>query len=161
MTNYLLSIANGGFGIIGGEEYQRSSNFANPLPAATAAGAIATSSGGLAFGTNAMGAIVSLTLPGTFQYLLVAYDGPNGGAIVYNIADLAAGTVIELARNAEPHDIGDGIASQVLIESSRYQMTGWTLLNPTQTTVPEGGLTLMMLGSGLSGLAVLRRFLKP
>ena len=113
-------------------------------------------------GLTQSGNVVSLTLATTFQYLVVAYDGPNGGVIVYNIASLVAGTVIELARYAEPFAGGtgmDGVVPQELRVSERYQMTGWTLLNPTQTTVPEGGATLMLLGASLGALAMGRRIL--
>ena len=155
MTNNLLTVAPGAYGVIGGEEYHRSSNF-GALPAAVAAGAVVASGGGLNFGTNGFGAIASLTLAATYQYLVVAYDGPNGGVIVYNISSLSVGTVIEMARNAEP--MGDA-GAQALIESTRYQMTGWTLLNPTQNTVPDGGATVMLLGASLGALAIGRRFL--
>jgi hypothetical protein len=155
MTNNLLTVAPGTFGVIDSEEYHRSNNF-GALPAAVAAGAVVASGGGLNFGTNGFGAIASLTLAATYQYLVVAYDGPNGGVIVYNISSLAVGTVIEMARNAEPFGAA---GSQVLTESSRYQMTGWTLLNPTQNTVPDGGATVMLLGASLGALAIGRRIL--
>jgi hypothetical protein len=154
MTNNLLTFASGGGGSINGHLYQRSSFF-GALPAAIATGGVPVTGAGLSFGTNGSGPIVSLTLTSPFQYLVAAYDGPNGGAIVYNISGLAAGTVIEMARYAEP--LG---SPRVLKESSRYQMTGWTLLNPG-TSVPEGGATLILLGASLGGLALLRRFLHP
>ena len=111
---------------------------------------------GLATGTNAFGAIVSLTLPAAFQYLVVAYDGPNGGVIVYDISSLAAGTVIEMARYAQP---SGAAGSQILIQDTRdsIRMTGWTLLNPTQQTVPDSGSAIALLGMALLGIEGLRR----
>jgi hypothetical protein len=38
-------------------------------------------------------------------------------------------------------------------------MTGWALLNPTNS-VPDGGATVMLLGAGLGALGMARRFLR-
>ena len=165
MTNNLLSLANGAFDIIDTEEYHRSMNF-GALPAAAATGAVMATGAGLNFGTNGFGAIASLTLGAVFQYLVVAYDGPNGGVIVYNISGLAVGTVIEMARYAQPAGTplgSDGsVSGQVLLEhTGQYQMTGWTLLNPGgQTTVPDGGSAIALLGVALIGIEGLRRKLR-
>ncbi|MEO5721101.1 MAG: VPDSG-CTERM sorting domain-containing protein [Chthoniobacterales bacterium] len=159
MANHLLSVAIGGTSIIpemGGEQYTRSTNNFGALPPAIATGAVFASGSGLDFGTNSFGNTVSLTLAMAFQYLVVAYDGPNGGVMVYDISGMHAGDVIQMARNAEP--FGD-VGSQVMRESTRYQMTGWTLLNPGQT-VPDGGTTLMLLGAGLGAIAFFRRSLR-
>jgi hypothetical protein len=114
-------------------------------------------------GTNSFGAVVSLTLASTFQYLVVAYDGENGGVMVYNISSLVAGTVIQLPRYARPSPPLDGITGRALIQDDgTYQMTGWTLLNPNppQQQVPDGGATVILLGAALTGLGAMRRFIK-
>ena len=36
-------------------------------------------------------------------------------------------------------------------------MTGWTLLNPTQQTVPDSGSAIALLGMALVGIEGLRR----
>jgi hypothetical protein len=139
-----------------GQEYHRSTNaYVSPvLGIATTVGAVIASGGGL----NVSMGIVTLTLPATFQYLVVAYDGPNGGVIVYEISSLAAGTVIEMPQFARP---SGAVGSQSLVQhTGQYGMTGWSLLNPTQTTVPDGGATVMLLGAALAGLGAMRRFLK-
>jgi hypothetical protein len=156
MVNNLRTLALGAYssGFPDGQEYHRTATNFGVLPAATIVGAVNASGGGL----SASGGIVSLTLGTTFQYLVVAYDGPNGGVIVYNISSLAAGTVIELAQFARPSG-ADG--AQILIQDTgQYGMTGWTLLNPGQTTVPEGGATVMLLGASLGALAIGRRVLR-
>ena len=97
MVNNLITLGLGGttnaFG--DGSEYHRSMMPPASLPMADITGAVLNA--GLATGSNAFGAIVSLTLPAMFQYLVVVYDGPNGGAIVYDVSSLAAGTVIQMA----------------------------------------------------------------
>jgi hypothetical protein len=150
-------------GIGGGtyeDQYHRNGN--DPVgPVAVATGAVAASLADLMFGTNANGAIVTLTLAATYQYLVVAYDGPNGGVIVYNIASLAVGTVIELARYAQPDPPVDGVGPRLLRQDvGQYQMTGWTLLNPTQQQVPDGGSAIALLGIAMVGIEGLRRKLR-
>jgi hypothetical protein len=162
MTNNLRTLGLGAFNSSFGDgnEYHRSLVPAS-LPVATAVGAIATSAGGLAFGTNISGAIVSITLGSTFQYLVAAYDGPNGGVMVYNIASLPVGTVIQIPRYAQPS--GAAGSQSLISDDGTYQMTGWTLINPNppqQQPVPDSGATVILLGAALTGLGAMRRFLK-
>ena len=88
---------------------------------------------------------------------MASYDGPNGGTIVYNISSLPAGTVIEIPRYAQPSPPLDGVTGRALIQDEgQYQMTGWTLLNPTQQQVPDGGSAIALLAMALIGIAGLR-----
>lgn len=132
-----------------GDLYQRTANVFSPLPAATATGN--TFATGIADG----GVLLDITLTSSFRYLVAAYDGPNGGVEVWDIAGLAAGTTISIPRYAEP--IGPGGSLQ---QSTRYLMTGWTLLNPGGNSLPDGGTTALMLSTALAGLGVLKRRIK-
>ena len=138
-----------------GDLYQRTANVFSPLPAATATGAVVAAAADLSFGTGTFpNGSVFLTLSGTYQYLVAAYDGQNAGAEIYDISGIASGTIIELPRNAD--NIGP---SGSLQEAAQHQMTGWTLLNPT--SVPDGGSTVALLGGAIVALGALgRRFRK-
>ena len=169
MVNNLSTFAPGTFSTFGGNEYHRTNNFNLSNTVAIATDDIATSGGGLAFGSNGGGAIVSLTLPAGYTFLVAAYDGPNGGVIVWDIASLAVGTVIEMPRYAYP---SGAAGSQLLLQNDpsvqgdneQYQMTGWTLLKATTgtpfQTVPDGGSAIALLGIALIGLEALRRKLR-
>ena len=156
MVNNLLSVGLGSSSIINSRLYERSVNVFNPLPAAVATGAQFAS--GIADGA----VYLDITLTDSFRYLLAAYDGPRGGVEIWDIASLASGTTISIPRYAEPTG-GDG----TLVQSHRYRMTGWTLLNPGvtptipgNTSVPDAGATAMLLGVSMTALGAARRFLK-
>jgi len=157
MTNALLAIGSlGGQTTINSGLYSRSFNSFGSLPAATATGAVLGS--GIADGTTP----VTVSLGTGFQYLVAAYDGPNGSVAVFNVAGLTGSVDLfryaarELDANGDPTGnlLGSNIAAQ-----GYFKMTGWTLLNPTGT-VPDGGTTVMLLGAALGGLGMARRFLK-
>jgi hypothetical protein len=97
------------------------------------------------------GPTLTITLPGTFYYLVVGYDGKNGGIAVFDIHTLSVGDQIVLSRYALPSNAVHGD----LVEGQRYKMTSWTLLNPT--SVPDGGATVMLLGVALGALGLVRR----
>lgn len=84
--------------------------------------------------------VSQITVPiGSNPYYLVAkYDGPQGGAQVWDISSLVGGDVINLPSTAW----GKG-------------MTGYALFSGAG--VPDGGTTLCLLGVALSGLGLLRR----
>ena len=153
MTNTLLGMANSSQTGIWGDPndplYSRTTYNTTGFPAATAVGAV------LGSGIVDGGATLTITLTGTFQYLVVAYDGRNSGVAVFDIHTLVAGDQIVLSRYAFPGDLhGD------LVEGDRYKMTSWTLLNPTGGQgVPDGGATVMLLGAALGTLGVVRRYL--
>ena len=156
MINNLLGLDAPERAIIDGHDYYRSSNTFGELPEAVAAGAQFATTGDSAFDGTAL----RLTLPSSFVYLLAAWDGPNGGAEAYYIGDLAAGDILVLPRYAHPiPSFADGQSSdplgQDLVAGTKYQMTGWSLLNPT--TVPDGGTTAALLGLAMVGLGFVRR----
>lgn len=126
--------------------YTRSGNFSSPLLGASLTGNVIASGGGINF--NGTYAQITLTSTG-FGYLVAKYDGPNGGAEVWNISGIADGTTIDVPEYAFGQQVG------------QYQMTGWGLFNPTtpQTppSVPDGGSTILLLGTALSGLGLIRR----
>lgn len=79
-----------------------------------------------------------------FTYLLGKYDGPNVGDYVWYVGGLT-GTVQIPGKLGSPLD-----PTQKPLGLSHY-----TLFNPT--SVPDGGVTLMLLGGALVGLETLRR----
>ena len=144
MVNTLIPMALGSEQMVSGQgvgsaltDYFRSMNAFSPLTTAVTAGSLAKSGGGLTLVNN--NHYVQLTLPTGYTYLVAKWDGPNGGAMVYDIAGLAAGTVIDLPNVAFDHG-----------------MTGWTLLDDANT-VADGGMTALLLGMAFTGFAVIRR----
>lgn len=125
--------------------FNRSGNTFSPLPLADLANSVQASGGGINFD----GTYANITLVGTgYRYLVAKYDGPNGGAEVWDIAGLAAGTLVQVPEYAFGQQAG------------QYQMTGWGLFNPSTNpppTVPDGGTTAFMLGAALGGLWILKR----
>jgi len=153
MTNKLLGM---GLGAQVGSSplYSRSFNNFGSLPAATATGAVLGT--GILDGTTP----VTVNLGTGFQYLVVAYDGPNGGVAVFNVGGLTGS--VDLYRYAKPITSGAGkgnLLGSNVAQQGYYKMTGWTLLNPTGQ-VPDGGATVMLLGTALGALAMVRRKLK-
>jgi hypothetical protein len=152
MTNNLLAMGLGAQGS-GAPLYSRSFNNFGSLPPATTAGAVPVT--GILDGTTA----VTVNLGTGYQYLVVAYDGPNGGVAVFNVAGLTG--TIDLYRYAKPIKSGAGkgnfLVSNVA-QQGYFKMTGYTLLNPTG--VPDGGTTVMLLGAAFGALGITRRFLR-
>jgi hypothetical protein len=150
MTNQLLAMGLGAQTTVNSSMYSRSFNNFGSLPAATATGAVTT--------TNIADGItpVTVALGSGFQYLVAAYDGPNGGVAIFNVGGLT-GTV-DLYRYAKPLANGNLVGSNIALQGF-YKMTGWTLLNPTGA-VPDGGTTAMLLGAALGSLGMVRRYLK-
>jgi hypothetical protein len=158
MTNQLVSMglgAQGTFTVNGTTSlYSRSFNFGSP-PAAIAAGAV--------FATGIQDGTTAVTVPlGTgFQYLVAAYDGPNGSVAVFNVGGLTGS--VDLYRYAKAEVVNGNPTGNLLGSNTAQQgyflMTGWTLLNPTGA-VPDGGTTVMLLGAALGALGMTRRFLK-
>ena len=157
MTNVLLGMASQTQANIpppDGSFYSRTT-LAGGNPATTVGAVLGT---GIVDGTTAVS--IDLSVTGTFEYLVVAYDGPNGGVAVFNIAGLTG--TIELYRYASIELDGSGNPTGNLLGSNTAQqgyhrMTSWTLLNPT--SVPDGGATVMLLGAALGALGMARRYL--
>jgi hypothetical protein len=80
----------------------------------------------------------------TSQYFIAKYDGPNAGYVLFNTADwLAAGnTSIPLNGSTIWSSKGSGL--------SHYSYFG-------SANVPDGGMSLILLGAALAGLGILRR----
>lgn len=137
--------------------YSRSLNAFNPLPAATTTNAVIASN--LSGGTGNVA--IDLSKYGTYQYLVAAYDGPNGGVAVWDIAGLTG--TITIFGFAHPEIVGPlhlRTGNLLGANSGQYRITGWTLLNQTSPpSVPDGGATVMLLGAALGALGVARRYL--
>jgi len=128
-------------------EYYRSTTDFGLLPDAVQAGAVLTTPGGF----TVDGDWLVVTLDDWYVYLIGAYDGPNGGAQVWYIRDIAPGTPIYIPFTAEPSG-----TPRNLIDSNRYQATSWSAFNP----VPDGGATSALLGLALLGFGIVRRFVR-
>jgi hypothetical protein len=161
MVNTLLGMGLGSRTANGvSPEYYRSTLNLGTLPPAVELGARSRSGEGI----TVAGTKATIILPGTFQYLIAAYDGPNGGAEIWYIGDLAAGTQISIPRYAypmEPFPNGNDPTDpypQNLVDgaaSAQYGITSWTAFNPSD--VPDGGLTALLLGLGVTGLGLISR----
>src|SRR5262245_33267738 len=155
MTNQLLGMALGfSFTDNLNRVFSRTNMSGAGLPQATDLGGVPVT--GIVNGSTPIS--IDLSQYGTFQYLVAAYDGPNGGVAVFNIAGLTG--TIELYRYAKPEKVNGVFTGNLLGSNTAQQgyflMTGWSLLNPT--SVPDGGATVMLLGAALGALGVARRY---
>jgi hypothetical protein len=93
-----------------------------------------------------------------FTYLVVAYDGPQSGVAVWDIAGLSGTITFDAYGRPE---INGGVYTGNLFgdngPNSQYKITSWTLLN--RTSAPDGGATVMLLGMALGALGMARRYL--
>jgi len=92
--------------------------------------------GGLVNGTSTS---INLGAGGLYTYLFAKYDGPNYGSEVWYVGNLSG--VITIPATA-----------------GGYGLSGWTLFGPGGR-VPDGGITVMLLGVALCALGIARRFL--
>jgi hypothetical protein len=76
---------------------------------------------------------------GLYSYFLAKYDGPNYGAEVWYVGNLSG--IITIPAT------GGG-----------FDLSGWTLFGPG-AGVPDGGITVMLLGVALGALGIARRFM--
>ena len=95
-------------------------------------------SGGAVGGDNQ----VNLGLGG-YEYLSIKYDGAQGSLLIWDIASLTG--IVDVLGT----DLGKGANNYNLFNASR-----------TPTGVPDGGMTVMLLGAGLSVLGIGRRLVK-
>ena len=157
MTNTLIGMttlgSQTGSGTSANPLYSRSFNSFGSLPPATKVGAVPVS--GLSGGTGNI--LITLPAGTTYQYLVAAYDGPNGGAAVWNISGLTG--TIQIYGYAKPQKTGNLLGSDHA-QKGYFRITSYTLLNPTRATVPDGGATVMLLGGALGALAIARRFIR-
>jgi len=84
------------------------------------------------------GRTINLRIGGLYTYLFATYEGY--GSEVWYVGDLS------------------GIITIPFLAAGHY-LTGWTLFGPRGVGVPDGGITVMLLGAALGVLAVARRFL--
>jgi len=160
MTNNLIAMATlgsqSGTGTSADPLYSRSFNSFGSLPAATDTGNVNAPSG--TYPDGFIGPVtIDLSHTGMFTYLVVAYDGPNSGAAVWNIAGLTG--ILSFNAYALPELIAGNLTGNLLGSNlpSMYKITSWTLLNPT--SAPDGGATVMLLGAALGALGMVRRFI--
>lgn len=86
-----------------------------------------------------LGANVDVDLGSSgYQYLFAKYDGPNYGSEVWYVGGLTGIVTIPAT--------GGG-----------YGLSGVTLFTPG-ASVPDGGMTLFLLGTAITGLGAARRF---
>jgi hypothetical protein len=83
------------------------------------------------------GTTINLGVGGVYSYLFASYKG--SGAEVWYVGNLTGIITI-------PAIAGVG------------RLVGWTLFAPGCVTVPDGGITAMLLGLAVCGLGVFRRF---
>ena len=88
---------------------------------------------------NGGGRTINLRTGGLYTYLFATYDGY--GSEVWYVGNLS------------------GIITIPFLAAG-YYLTGWTLLGPGSVGVPDGGLTVALLGAALGVLALARRFLR-
>jgi hypothetical protein len=129
--NFMIALAPGGSGTFSGQDITRSTNLFASLPTASATGAV-----------SGTGTTIDLNALGTFTYLFAKYDGQNDLSQVWFIGDLTGVITIP----------ADGPLG--------YGLSGWILFNPIAPPVPDGGITVMLLGTALGALGMVRRYLK-
>jgi hypothetical protein len=129
--NFMIALPSPGSGTFAGQNITRTSNSFGSLPTATATGSV-----------SGTGTTIDLTSFGTFTYLFAKYDGQNDLSQVWNISGIT-GTITIPA---------DGPLG--------YGLSGWILFNQTGPPTPDGGVTVMLLGTALGALGMARRFLK-
>jgi hypothetical protein len=132
--NLLITLSAGATPIVlppsGGELYDRlNSTVIGSFPTAVVAGSGKDETGGITTG-QAVG----------YQYILGKYDAFSAGSLVWYFPNGAPASV------TLPEKFNDKGLSHI----------SW--YNGTPTTVPDGGITAMLLGLALSGVAMLRRF---
>jgi hypothetical protein len=82
---------------------------------------------------------IDLGSGGTYLYLFAKYDGPNYGSEVWYVGDLSG--VITIPATA-----------------GGYGLSGWTLFG-SGASIPDGGATVMLLGTALGALGIARRYI--
>ncbi len=87
---------------------------------------------------NGVGRTINLRTGGLYTYLFATYEGY--GSEVWYVGNLS------------------GIITIPFLAAGHY-LTGWTLFGPRGVGVPDGGITVMLLGVALGVLALARRFL--
>jgi hypothetical protein len=159
MTNTLLGMPLGsqsGTGTQADPLYSRTT-LAGGNPATTGGNVALT---GYSGGTGNV--TIDLSVYGTFEYLVAAYDGKNAGVAVFDISSLTANDSVTVWGFAKPEVVGGQLTGNLLgsdhAQQGYFRLTSITLLNPTGG-VPDGGATVMLLGAALGALGLVRRYL--
>ena len=129
--NNMISLSLGGSDTFAGQTITRTTNVFGSLPAADGATAV-----------SGTGTTIDLSSLGTFTYLFAKYDGQNDVSQVWNISGLTGTITIP--------GFGPG----------GYGLSGWILFNQTGPPTPDGGTTVMLLGTALGALGMARRYFK-
>jgi hypothetical protein len=132
-TNYMITLATGGSGTFAGMPFTRSNNVFANLPNAVFL------NNGHDTGTSTT---IDLGAGGVYTYLFAKYDGQNDVSQVWYVGNLSG--IITIPADGP---LGHGLS-------------GWTLFGPGTPGVPDGGTTVMLLGTALGALGMLRRALK-
>lgn len=142
--NNLIDLAINGTASIDGQDYSRvgSTIDASGFPDAVATGAVKVN-------TNTENDVLNVNVSG-FTYLTAKYDADNPGAGIH-VWYVAGLNTVDIP--------GKGMYD-------KYGLSNYILFNPTTTPppppppppppVPDGGLTLTLLGAAVAGLAVMR-----
>jgi len=88
-----------------------------------------------------LGAVTTIDLGAGYTYLLAKYDGQNWGSEVWYVGGLTGSITIPLYGNG-----------------NQYAVSHVYLFNPSGNTVPEGGMSLLLLGTAVGAVFVGRRF---
>lgn len=103
--------------------------------------------------------VTAITLPlGEYQYLVLHWggQGQNGS----NGKGPKGATTIVPEVPYDAFYIGGYTGDFTFDYNAKNGLSWYAMYNPIEHNVPDGGLTAMLLGLGLSGLGASRRFLK-
>lgn len=115
----------------------------SPAFGATLPGAVFSQNGSPGTGNTTS---IDLGAMGTFTYLFAKYDGPNAGSAVWFVGNLSG--IITIPNHG-------------LLPGENYGLSGWTLFTggTPPTSLPDGGATVMLLGTALGALGMVRRYI--
>jgi hypothetical protein len=134
--NFMIQLGLGQSGNVGNQTVTRSNNVFANLPTANAANAVRNDSP-----TNVNGQVhIDLGAVGTYSYLFAKYDGQNDISQVWYVGDLGGEITIPYLG-----PLGHAISGYILFPAG---------------AVPDGGTTIMLLGTALGALGMARRKLK-
>src|SRR5436190_16108916 len=91
------------------------------------------------FALNGSGTTIDLGNGTLYSYLFAKYGGPNHGSEVWYVGDSSG--IITIPATA-----------------GRYGLSGWTLFGASGVGVPDGGATVVLLGTALGIIGLARRF---
>ncbi len=114
--------------------------------------------------TTDLGFFDPVTLTGDSH--VVGTVSPGAPASPAAVADYINFMILMGTNTSDTHDFGGAEGIQTLYRTTNtgfgpngYGLSGWILFGPTGT-VPDGGTTVMLLGTALGALGMARRFLR-